>query len=115
MKTFTRTAAQGDVYFVRVSDDFVVPENFVEVAPENGKLIVTHSETGHHHVMSPLNAHMFRNPDSEYDAVLVIDRPTALEHERSFDTHAPILFTEGTYKVRRQREYTPEGYRRVQD
>lgn len=112
MKTFEKCAAQGDVYFIRVSK---MPENYVEVLPENGELIVTHSETGHHHVMNPTTAKMFRNPNNEYDAVLVVDRPTPLNHKRSFDTHESIMFDAGIYKVRRQREYTPEGYRRVAD
>ena len=112
MKTFTKSAAQGDVYFIRTTK---MPEGYVEVLPENGELIVTHSETGHHHVMNPANARMYRNPSNEYDAVLVLERPTSLDHKRSFDTHESIMFDAGIYKVRRQREYTPEGYRRVAD
>lgn len=113
MKTFERCAAQGDVYFIRLEK---MPEgDFVEVAPENGHLIITHSETGHHHTMNPANAKLYRTKDNDYDAVLVIDRPTSLDHQRSFDTHEPILFDTGIFKVRRQREYTPEGYRKVQD
>ena len=38
-----------------------------------------------------------------------------LEHLREFDKHEPILFEPGVYHVRRQREYTPEGFRRVED
>ena len=112
MKTFTKCAAQGDVYFVRIEK---MPEGYVEIAPEDGKLIVTHSETGHHHVMDYSNAKMYRNPKNELDAVLVIDKPTTINHLRSFDTHAPILFDAGIYNVRRQREYTPEGFRKVAD
>lgn len=37
------------------------------------------------------------------------------ERERSFDTHESILLKGGTYEIRRQREYTPEGWRRVED
>jgi hypothetical protein len=29
--------------------------------------------------------------------------------------HEPIMFGVGIYEVRRQREYTPEGFRRVED
>jgi hypothetical protein len=45
----------------------------------------------------------------------VIEKPTSLDHKRTFDTHESILFEPGNYKVRRQREYTPEGFRRVED
>jgi len=112
MKTFKNCAAQGDVYFIRINE---LPKDYVEVKPENGDLIVTHSETGHHHVMDPSYAKMYRNPKDEFNAVLVIDRPTPINHKRSFDTHEPILFDTGIYQVRRQREYTPEGFRKVQD
>ena len=112
VKTFKNVAAQGDVYFRRANE---VPADFVPVEPENGKLIVTHSETGHHHVMDPSYAKMYCNPKSKFDTVLVIDRPTPLTHERTYDTHEPILFDVGTYHVTRQREYTPEGFRRVED
>lgn len=46
---------------------------------------------------------------------LSISDPTALTHERSFDTHEPILLNPGIYEVRRQREYTPQGWRRIED
>jgi hypothetical protein len=112
MRTFKNTCAQGDVYIRRVDS---LPANVVEVKPENGKLIVTHSETGHNHVMEAEKVKMYSLPDSIMDCFLVVNDPTALEHLRSYDTHEPIMFDKGTYHVRRQREYTPEGFRRVQD
>jgi len=42
MKTFEKTCAQGDVYIERID---TLPAGTVAVAPENGKLIVTHSES----------------------------------------------------------------------
>ena len=49
MKTFEKTAAQGDVYFIRTIDD--CPLDGVRVHPGKEYLIVAHSENGHHHVM----------------------------------------------------------------
>ena len=112
MKTFKNCAAQGDVYFIRTT---IIPEGYVEVLPENGDVIVTHSETGHHHVMHSTSAKMYRSPYDEFDSVLVVEHPTELRHKRTFDTHESILFDTGIYKVRRQREYTPAGFRKVQD
>lgn len=112
MKTFKNFCAQGDVYIRRVN---AIPSNAEKAAPENGHVIVTHSESGHHHVMDADNVTMYRLPDSIMDCLLVVDKPTALEHLREHDTHEPILFEKGTYHVRRQREYTPEGFRRVED
>ena len=46
---------------------------------------------------------------------LQVNRSTALDHLRPHDTHESIMFEPGIYEVRRQREYTPEGFRRVED
>ena len=113
MKAFKVTAAQGDVYFTRINTG--VPDNAKLVQPENGKLIVTHSETGHHHVVDASKAKMYSLPDDIMKCLLVVDQPVVLEHLRHYDTHEPILFTPGTYLVRRQREYTPAGWRKAQD
>lgn len=112
MQTFKNVCAQGDVYIRRIDK---LPEGVVEVSPENGVVIVTHSETGHHHVMEATKVKMYKLPNSIMDCLLVVEDPCALEHLRHFDTHEPIMFDKGTYHVHRQREYTPEGFRRVQD
>ena len=112
MKTFKNVCAQGDVFFRRISE---LPENAVRVEPENGKHIVAHSETSHHHTMSGDTVEMYILPDDIMKCLLVVNEPTSLDHERSYDTHEPILFSPGTYEVIRQREYSPEGFRRVAD
>lgn len=112
MKTFYSVCAQGDILIRKIA---ALPANAIAVEPENGVNIVTHSETGHHHVMDAGAATLYRLPDSIMDCLLVVTEPTPLKHLRSFDTHEPILFEPGTYHVRRQREYTPEGFRRVED
>lgn len=112
MRTFNNVCAQGDVYIRKIA---ALPENAVPVKPENGYNIVAHSETGHNHVMEASKADMYSLPDSIMDLLLVVHDPVALEHLRSYDTHEPIMFEKGTYHIRRQREYTPEGWRRVED
>ncbi len=112
MKTFENICAQGDILIRRIES---LPAGVERVAPENGVVIVTHSETGHHHVMDAGAVTMHRLPDSIMDCLLVVNRPTELRHLRAHDTHEPILFAPGVYHVRRQREYTPEGFRRVED
>lgn len=112
MKTFKTVAAQGDVYFRRIDK---LPENAVKVNPENGRYIVTHSETGHHHVMEAEGVTMYSLPNDIMNCLLVVEKPTPLTHLRDFDTHEPIMFDEGVYHVRRQREYTAEGFRKAQD
>ena len=112
MRTFNNVCAQGDVYIQRID---ILPNNAIEVEPVNGFCIVTHSETGHNHVMEATKVKMYSLPDSIMDCLLVVNEPTTLDHLRAHDTHEPSLFEKGTYHVRRQREYTAEGFRRAQD
>lgn len=112
MKTFKNVCAQGDVYFRRVDK---MPDDVVPVAAEKGRLVVTHSETGHNHVMDADGVTMHRLPDSIMDCFLVVEKPATLEHLRPHDTHESIQFEPGVYHVRRQREFSPEGWKRVED
>ena len=113
MRVFKNVAAQGDIYIRRVNME--VPKNAVEIPPIEGKNIVTFSETLHHHVMDATKAKMYTLPDTIMKCLLVVNDPVALEHLRDYDTHEPIMFEPGTYEVIRQREYTAEGFRKVQD
>lgn len=113
------TCAQGDVMFRRVE---TLPANVSPVAAVGGKIVVTHSETGHHHVMTldkkrskQPAVEMFSQTDNPLVAWIKVNRPTSLDHMRPHDTHESIMFEPGIYEVRRQREYTPEGWRQVQD
>lgn len=118
MKTFENVCAQGDVLIRKIDS---LPSGLKEVAAVSGRIIVTHSETGHDHVMvldgkqSKMASVQMYATDNPLVAWLKVNRPTALEHLRPHDTHEPILFAPGIYEVRRQREHTPEGWRRVMD
>jgi len=119
--TFNKVSAQGDVLFIKVDS---IPSGMKEVLPEHGQIVVTHSETGHNHVMvldrpeyeedDTPNVQMFTG-DDPLNSWLKVNRPTTLDHLRSYDTHKPIMFSVGLYEVRRQREHTPEGWRQVRD
>lgn len=115
MKTFTKVAAQGELRFIRLPDDYQIPSGAVKVDPDHGLVIVGHSETGHHHVMEASRTTMYRLPDSILDCLLVVDKPDTLKHLREFDTHEPLSFAPGKYRVTTAREYTPEGWRRSMD
>jgi hypothetical protein len=113
MKTFNKTAAQGDVYIRRVDN---LPGGLMKVDTSNGKVVVAHSETGHDHVFHGDTIEMYRpETNFDFDAWLVVKEPTPFEHLRGYDTHEPIMFEPGIYHVRRQREYVPDGFRRVED
>jgi len=118
MRTFEKMAAQGDVLFLRAD---ALPETAKEVSPVDGRVTVTHSETGHDHVMEldreaeEPNVKLYADDENPLLAWLEVKRPSVLKHLRGHDTHEPIQFGPGIYQVRRQREYTPEGFRRVED
>jgi len=115
MKTFSKVAAQGELRIVRLGDDTEVPKGATRVEPVGDHVIVGHSETGHHHVMEAGRTTMYRLPDSITDCLLVVDRPDVLNHLREFDTHEPLAFAPGIYRVTTAREYLPGGWRRSQD
>jgi hypothetical protein len=112
MKTFNNICAQGDILIRRIAE---LPSGVEKVEPENGKIVVAHSETMHNHIFDSTHTELYSLPDDIMKCLLVVNEPTPLVHERSYDTHEPILFQPGIYEVRRQREYTPEGFRRVED
>ena len=114
MKTFSRQAAQGDVLITRIDK---MPKEVIQARADGGKFIVAHSETGHHHTVKERpGVKYFTGKDPAIAYLEVIDSvEVALEHERSFDTHESLLLKGGTYEIRRQQEYTPEGWRRVAD
>jgi len=117
MKTFKNCAAQGDLFIRRIDS---LPKDVKPMEHENGSFIVAHSETGHNHVIEKKpNVSMFISDDSMVSYLQVVEAldevEVFIEHLRSFDTHEPISISPGIYEIRRQREYTPEGWKRVED
>lgn len=115
MKTFKTIAAQGELGFIRLPDNTKVPNGAVALKPQNGRVIVGASETGHHHVMDAERTTLYKLPDEILECLMVVEKQDVLEHLREYDTHEPTLFEPGVYKVRYLREYTPEGFRKVED
>lgn len=112
MKKVKKMAAQGDVMFIRVES---IPVTATPASEENGHFIVAHSETGHNHVVEATNAQMLIDKTNEFIAYIKVSKETEVKHLRSFDTHESLLLVPGNYEIRRQREYVPEGFRRVAD
>lgn len=115
MKTIARQAAQGDVLFRRVDH---IPDGTKEQLRKAGDpLIVAHSETGHHHVVEAADARLIETGDPLVAYLVAEGAYADVVHKRSFDTHAPIRLEGGgaIWEIRRQREHTPEGWRRVED
>lgn len=116
------SGAQGDCLFRKVAK---LPDGVVE-AKRNGPIVVAHSETGHHHTVDSPHARLYEVPGStlvsylQMDVGLHPDGTGGLDvvHHRPWDTHETLrLLTEPgeTWEIRRQREWTPEGWRRVED
>lgn len=113
MKIIENVGAQGDVFFVRVDE---IPKEMKPKKAEKGQHIVAHSETGHHHTIQADGVVLYQGPNDPFTCFLRVDASFAdVVHQRPFDTHETLRLGEGLWKVRRQREYTPEGLRRVED
>ncbi len=117
MKTFTSCAAQGDLLIRRVA---ALPTDCKPVASEKGAYVVAHSETGHNHIIADRpNVKLYTTGDPMVSYLEVIEATdaaeTVIEHLRQYDTHESIAIPPGVFEIRRQREYTPEGWRRVED
>lgn len=116
MKHAQNIVAQGELLLVRVDS---LPESATPVPPVNGQLIVGHSETGHHHSINTESfpgVELFEIPGDVLDGYIKVGRPFAdLVHLRDFDQHETLRLPEGTWHIRRQREYAPDGWQAVCD
>lgn len=112
MKTVHYMAAQGDLLIIKTD---AIPKTAKASTAENGKHILAHSETGHHHVIDSRSAQLLIDETNEFIAYLQVKEDAEVIHERSFDTHETLRLPAGNYEIRRQREYTPEGFRRAAD
>lgn len=95
----------------RQGDVLIVPVSEVNGKQSNPKQIVlAHGEaTGHAHTITDETTLLFNGPNGE----VYID---ATEHtEVRHQEHDTIPIPPGTYRVIRQREYTPERTRNVAD
>lgn len=107
---------QGDVLVVSCDDD--VYQNLTPVERDNGRVVLAYGEvTGHAHAIADKNAALYSTPSQGEGqneiSILEItgNEPVALNHEE----HDTIQIPPGTYKVVRQRFYTPESIRTVAD
>ena len=116
-RTFKTQAAQGDLLLRRVT---ALPAGVKSAPTVDGTFIVAHSETGHNHVIDARpHVRVYDTEDPLLSYLEVIEATdateTLLRHLRGHDTHETISISPGVYELRRQREYTPEGWRRAAD
>lgn len=110
MKAFQKVAAQGEITILRIGD---VPKKTKiagqPLALEQGKLIIGHSETGHHHVLERTRGAsvtvLERAPEGMRILHAILEEPNRLVHERGHDTHETIALEPGEYEFRIAREF----------
>ncbi len=101
---------QGDVLIEQVQK---VPAKAQPQKPSK-RIVLAHGEvTGHHHALETRDpADWWKTADSPIDEQFVrVKNGASIVHQE----HAPIELEPGTYRVTRQREYSPEEIRRVAD
>lgn len=113
-KTFKgQYCAQGDLNIFKVKN---IPDGLKNAEKKGNQFVLAHSETGHNHVVDDSNVTVLDDPNNEFVSFMKVALGGAdVTHMRSFDTHETIHLPEGLYRISRQREYTPEGYRRAAD
>ncbi len=117
MKSFNLSAAQGEVNVRKIK---ALPSGLTKLKPENGILIVGHSESGHHHGFRSGGVELMERttdvPAGMKILYAIIENPAELIQDAS-GPHETIGFEPGLYEFRISREFNPftEEARRVAD
>ncbi|HLF18788.1 MAG TPA: hypothetical protein VI749_07850 [Candidatus Omnitrophota bacterium] len=93
---------QGDLLIIRVER---IPSG---ARPQNTRILAEGEATGHLHELAGGEVY-------EKQGTLFFKIGHGMEVELTHPEHQTLVFTPGTYKVVRQREYEPEGWRYVSD
>ena len=101
------TFRQGDVLIEQIAK---LPKGLFKQKGQNGRAILALREvTGHHHSVHIDSADWWKNDTGEqFLSVTDLAEVTHQEHDT-------ITLPKGDYRIRRQREYTPEAIRNVAD
>lgn len=106
MKTFENHAAQGEIALRKV---LKMPCGVVRIPATDGRVIIGHSETGHHHtVADTVEVYEAKTAPAGMRILYAIVKDAAtLDHHRPHDTHESIGLQPGVYEFRIGREYDP--------
>jgi hypothetical protein len=109
MLKFSKVAAQGEITIIRLGNVKKKKQGFTPMQPENGRFIIGHSETGHHHVLDRIdgvNVMVMDKPPAGMRILhAILENPTSLNHLREYDTHESIMLEPGEYEFRIAREF----------
>jgi hypothetical protein len=103
----TKTYRQGDVLIQQVAR---IPSAAARQKPKGRIILALGEATGHHHSVDIEAADWWKGDNGD-QFLEVKSRGASVEHQE----HAALELPPGKYLVRRQREYTPEAIRNVQD
>lgn len=102
----TEQFRQGELVIQRVADDVEVGDPVPRV---DGRVILAHSESGHHHFVSGKMAHLFESGELGVRICRVGGGGVTVEHGRP-GGHGPLKLPEGTtYRISQKRQYEPDG------
>lgn len=111
-------AQQGEAKVFKID---ALPDGMKTRAPEydsNGAAIISHSESGHHHVVAGADVmeRVDNVPEGMRILYAIVKNPTALR-QNAASPHGEIPLDAGLYEFRISREYDPfaEQARRVAD
>lgn len=111
-----KLAFQGDLGFRRVKE---LPKNAKEQKLRAGRIVLANPNTGHQHAIKGDGLSFFEGSDP-LRAYIRFDTTEQADvvHERDYHTHETVRLAVGqgaVIEVLRQREHSPEGWRRVED
>ena len=113
MKEFRTMARQGDCLLIKID---ALPDGVTQQKPVRGRYVLAESEQHHDHSVLERPDIKFYAAVDALKAYLVVENiPAELRHERDYHTHETVKIEPGIYEVRRQRERSPEGFRRAID
>jgi hypothetical protein len=109
-KVYERQVAQGDLLFDRLAE---LPAG-MKLKQSGKRVIVAHSESGHHHVVLSPGAELFEDPGNPLICYLRCEATMQIHHEKMGpDAHPGFWLAAGAWQATRGREITPEGYERA--
>ncbi len=99
---------QGDVAIIPVSE---IPAT-ATAQPSEKSVIVTHSESGHHHAIDNVkhSVVLFATDNPRVSFLRVDSEYADVVHHRDWHTHETWRLPKGTYQINRQEEMKPDGY-----
>ncbi len=107
-----KSIPQGDMYLIPIK---AVPHDAEQVSAVNGHFIITHSETGHNHIIEERpDIRQFSGMDM-FRGFLEVGFGADLKHLRHHHTHETQHVPAGAWLIQRQAAYTPKGWERARD